>query len=290
MRSITIDLSSKFQHRYNIQGLGFYIYQYPADLVAYVIPDGDTSKLRPLGIQRLIKYDERFHFFDLITNSVHSGEHLKMYVVESSTEFETLPTQDLNIAFNIAETGIAKESTLSSIDSKVATETTLSSIGTKIVHVNTNDAICRELAKVIAEDSYILSVYGDSDKDFLIENPLGSGKVIFIDYIEILNAGTTTPSGSPLVTVIPYLNSTYTGSPSAITVFNKTFGSTKTSVLEAFDITGLTITNGTKITEVYLAGSQSRLLNFGGLKEDNALHFSIVASDYYTITISIHEE
>jgi len=251
MRSISIDLSMKYQKRFDIQGFGFYIYQYPADLVAYVVPNGDTTALRPLGIQRLIRYDEKFQYFDIITDSIHAGEQLKMYVIEDLTEFETLPTQDLNIAFNIAETGIAKESTLSSIDSKVATEATLSSIDTKIVYVNTNDAICRELAKVIAEDSYILSVYGDSDKDFIIENPIGSGKTIFIDNIEILNAGTTTPSGSPLVTVIPYLNSTYSGSPITLTVFNKTFGSTKSSVINALDISGLTITNGTKITEVY---------------------------------------
>lgn len=290
MRSLSINLATPTQKRYNIQGYGFYLYQYPNNLDGYVIPDSDTARLRPIGIQRLIRYDEKFEYFDFVTTSSHAGEYLKLYVIEDISEFDTLPTQDLNIAFNIAETGFAKETTLSDLNNKVATEATLNNINNNVQHANTDDVICRELAKVIEQNSYILSVYGNTNKDFYLENPIDSGKVLYIDNIEILNAGTTTPSGSPLVTVTSYLNSSYTGTPSSISIFNKTFGSTNTSVAIAEDITGATITPGTKITEVYLAGGQSRLLNYGGLVENNLIHFSITATDYYTITISFHEE
>ena len=120
----------------------------------------------------------------------------------------------------------------------------------------------------------------DTPKDIIIENPGGSNIIVWLVNWMFQNSNTND------ITIEIYKNSSYTGTGTQITLYNKNIGSNTTPPFTATDITGLSITPGTLIGSLLLPGNVQFKLDytsFGLIKipENNNIHFKITANGTY---------
>jgi hypothetical protein len=171
----------------------------------------------------------------------------------------------------------------------MAKETTLQSIDTKIIKADTDRVLCKIISDILDGNGYFYMINNNANIDILITNPAGSGKRVIVYNYFLSNTGTAN------VTLSLYANSTYTGTATTLTFFNKQVGSTNTHTFTAEDITGTTITPGTLLGSIVLNSNnffKFEYNSFGVIEilEGNALHISIQATDVYNFAIDIVEE
>ena len=172
MQYVILSTESTIDQKYDIEGFGFFIKNYPSGLKAYIVVNDNPNTLRDLSTRRVIKFAEPFKYFRIITQNTVSGEQLELYIVESLEEFQDLPSNDQKqVTGTLSETN----SILTSIDNKItncdtdniiiatdnaglAKDATLSNLNSKITKCDTDNITIVSDSAGLAKETTLSSI------------------------------------------------------------------------------------------------------------------------------------